>query len=93
MNTIHFDNANKMQRIMNIGARLARIMKTFYLFGKSDIPDVFLSSVRIHNRLNSLNLTEQTAVALILAGPSSFRLMLKAFVWIQLHLLTFQVLP
>lgn len=78
---------------MNIGARLGRILKTLYLFGKSDIPVVVLSSVRIPNHLNNLNLTEQTAVALILAGPSSFKLLLRAFLWIQVHLLTFQVLP
>ncbi|GES66631.1 integral membrane protein [Aspergillus terreus] len=65
-----------MRRTMNIGARLGRILKTLYLFGKSDILAVVLTS---------------TAVALVLAGPSSFKLLLRAFLWIQVHLLTFQV--
>ncbi|EAU29593.1 predicted protein [Aspergillus terreus NIH2624] len=35
-----------MQRTMNIGARLGQILKTLYLFGKSDIPVVVPSSVK-----------------------------------------------
>ncbi|KAF9895199.1 hypothetical protein FE257_000101 [Aspergillus nanangensis] len=55
---------------------LLETIRTLYLFGKSDIPAAVLPSM---------------AVALVLAGPSSPNLIVKAFIWEQLHLLTFQV--
>ncbi|KAK3326649.1 UbiA prenyltransferase family [Apodospora peruviana] len=59
-----------------LATRPLEFLKTLYLFGKSDIPVATLPSM---------------AVALVLAGPSNPPLVAKAFVWLQLHMLTFQV--
>ncbi|KAE9963355.1 hypothetical protein EG328_011498 [Venturia inaequalis] len=55
---------------------LPKLLKTLYLFGKSDIPAATLPTM---------------AIALVLTGSSNPILLAKAFVWNQLHLLTFQV--
>ncbi|KAL8748489.1 MAG: hypothetical protein Q9184_007267, partial [Pyrenodesmia sp. 2 TL-2023] len=53
-----------------------QFLRILYSFGKSDIPAAALPSM---------------AIALVLAGPASLHLLAKAFLWNQLHLLTFQV--
>ncbi|QDS67657.1 hypothetical protein FKW77_004824 [Venturia effusa] len=55
---------------------LLKLLKTLFLFGKSDIPAATLPTI---------------AIALVLAGPSDPTLLAKAVIWNQLHLLTFQV--
>ncbi|KAJ0414967.1 hypothetical protein BJY00DRAFT_318261 [Aspergillus carlsbadensis] len=72
----------RMKRIIHSSIesriRLFAFLKTLYLFGKSDIPAALLPSLTI---------------SLILANPSRLSLvsLLKAFLWILLHLLAFQV--
>ncbi|KAH1517061.1 hypothetical protein KXX29_008616 [Aspergillus fumigatus] len=65
-----------MDRVLSLGKLPISFLKTLYLFSKSDIPAATLPSM---------------AVALVLAAPCSFHLIIKGFLWNQLHLLTFQV--
>ncbi|KAF4219385.1 hypothetical protein CNMCM8980_003114 [Aspergillus fumigatiaffinis] len=65
-----------MDSVLGLGKLPFSFLKTLYLFGKSDIPAAALPSM---------------AVALVLAAPCGFHLIIKGFLWNQLHLLTFQV--
>lgn len=83
-----------LPRIMK---RISNFLKVLYLFGKSDIPAAALPSVRmpagrIHSFLaDRLIVGTQMAIALVLAGPASLSLIAKGFLWLEIHLLTFQV--
>ncbi|KAK8009258.1 hypothetical protein PG991_011809 [Apiospora marii] len=67
---------NMTRRALNLGAIPFSIFKTYYLFAVSDIPAVTLPAM---------------AIALGIAGPCSWQRTLFALLWVQLHLLPFQL--
>ncbi|KAK8133679.1 hypothetical protein PG984_005691 [Apiospora sp. TS-2023a] len=65
-----------MARGFVLGLAPLGILKTYYLFAVSDIPAVTLPAM---------------AIALAIAGPCSWQRITFALLWVQLHLLPFQV--
>ncbi|KAJ7498600.1 UbiA prenyltransferase family [Mycena latifolia] len=55
---------------------LLHFLKTVVLFSKSDIVPILLPSL---------------AVAMVLAGPTNFTAFVMGFIWLELHLLTFEI--
>ncbi|KAK7977271.1 hypothetical protein PG996_003341 [Apiospora saccharicola] len=65
-----------MARGSGLGLAPLGIIKTYYLFAVSDIPAVTLPAM---------------AIALAIAGPCNWQRTLFALLWVQLHLLPFQL--
>ncbi|CAK5275438.1 unnamed protein product [Mycena citricolor] len=68
-------------------------IKTVSLFSQSDMVPILGPSVRaarsISIRIDSL--PTKLAVALVLAGPTDLGAFIRGFVWLELHLLTFEI--
>ena len=72
--------------------RLASFFYTLFLFTKSDTPLVIFPMVRaVRLRYSQAANNLKIAVALVLAGPTDWSSFLIALIWLELHLLAFDV--